>query len=384
MHPRSFAILCALALALRPAGAAAQSVGLTSFLSGAFTLPASPTPGWASASASFDPGSATLSIALSLSQASATSAWVGTGAAGQSGPQVFALSGSGSFFSGSGTLNAAQLNALVHEGLYLETANSAQPNAGLRGQLRLASEQLGLLASTNVVPPAAPAAPVVAWASLLGPQGSLLLAAHLPGSAATAVHLHRGAAGQNGPILASLAPAGASWLGFSINMLDADLVELARGGLYIDVHTAAQPAGALRDQLRPGALNSESPALSVTNGGKLAFTINAGPTFGGQAYWLLGSTSGTQPGLAVSGLPLLLNPDSYFFATLNSPNVPPLSNSFSFLGATGQGKAFFTLPPGSPSALIGVTGYHALAVVDLFAGPKLVLTSNSVPLTLLP
>ncbi|WP_347708816.1 CHRD domain-containing protein [Meiothermus sp. CFH 77666] len=70
----------------------------------------------------------------------------------------------------------------------------------------------------------------------------------------SAVHIHRGARGQNGPLLQALkvtsAPDGKSGT-FSDRLelsLD-DLNRLYRGELYFDIHTAAFRAGELRGQI---------------------------------------------------------------------------------------------------------------------------------------
>ncbi|MDT7920594.1 MAG: CHRD domain-containing protein [Meiothermus sp.] len=71
----------------------------------------------------------------------------------------------------------------------------------------------------------------------------------------SAVHLHRGAKGQNGPLLQALkvmsAPDGrsATFMDRLELSLD-DLNRLYRGELYFDIHTAAFRAGELRGQIQ--------------------------------------------------------------------------------------------------------------------------------------
>ena len=71
----------------------------------------------------------------------------------------------------------------------------------------------------------------------------------------SAVHLHRGAKGQNGPLLQALkvmsAPDGRS--ATFVDRLELsldDLNRLYRGELYFDIHTAAFRAGELRGQIQ--------------------------------------------------------------------------------------------------------------------------------------
>ena len=60
----------------------------------------------------------------------------------------------------------------------------------------------------------------------------------------SAVHIHRGAPGENGPVAFSL------WIGeSSINLSPTDAEELVSGNMYLDVHTSTHPAGEIRGQL---------------------------------------------------------------------------------------------------------------------------------------
>ena len=97
-------------------------------------------------------------------------------------------------------------------------------------------------------------------------------------------------------------------------------------------------------------------------------------------YVLLGSLSGTTPGIPIGLLVLPLNPDAYLTFTLTSPNTPPLGNSLGLLDAFGEAAASFTIPPGSSPALAGLTLHHAYVVF----GPMVVFASNPVPLRLVP
>jgi len=66
---------------------------------------------------------------------------------------------------------------------------------------------------------------------------------------ATVMHIHRGAAGVNGPIVFDLgdpaSPVTATWTG----MTPADIADLLAGDLYINIHTSGRPAGEIRGQI---------------------------------------------------------------------------------------------------------------------------------------
>lgn len=66
---------------------------------------------------------------------------------------------------------------------------------------------------------------------------------------ATVMHIHRGARGVNGPVVFDLgnpvSPVNATWSGMS----PADVADLFAGNLYVNIHTAGRPAGAIRGQI---------------------------------------------------------------------------------------------------------------------------------------
>jgi len=72
---------------------------------------------------------------------------------------------------------------------------------------------------------------------------------------ATDMHIHRGAAGTNGPVLVLLSPATINGPRTCVTVA----TDLAReivanpAGFYVNIHTAARPGGATRGQLAPVA-----------------------------------------------------------------------------------------------------------------------------------
>lgn len=83
---------------------------------------------------------------------------------------------------------------------------------------------------------------------------------------ATALHIHDGAAGVNGPVLISLAlPLGPGVSSIGEVMLTAEQeTKLMAGGLYVNVHTAADPGGSMRGQIL-------SPLMSYTDENGVAY-----------------------------------------------------------------------------------------------------------------
>lgn len=109
---------------------------------------------------------------------------------------------------------------------------------------------------------------------------------------------------------------------------------------------------------------SLTDSISIAQGGSAELLTKVDASFAGELYLVLGSSSGTHPGLALYGHTMLLNPDPYFLRTLNAPNQPPLTASFGSLGPDGDAATTFTLPAGMDPILIGLEVNHACAVIS--------------------
>src|SRR5215510_5540400 len=69
----------------------------------------------------------------------------------------------------------------------------------------------------------------------------------------TAAHIHLAPAGQNGPVIVPLTKAGEDgWaVGPGAKLQDAHYQAFKDGRLYINVHSAANPNGEIRGQIKP-------------------------------------------------------------------------------------------------------------------------------------
>jgi subtilisin family serine protease len=111
------------------------------------------------------------------------------------------------------------------------------------------------LSGANEVPPVPTSATGAAFFSYNAATRVLtynLTVANISG--VTAAHIHRGAAGTNGPVAYNLLPSGAtlspsSPLSGSVTLSPDDIGLLNSQGLYVNVHTAARPGGEIRGQI---------------------------------------------------------------------------------------------------------------------------------------
>jgi len=127
------------------------------------------------------------------------------------------------------------------------------------------------------------------------------------------------------------------------------------------------------------SLTTDTPFVSLSTGGTQALSVDHGAGHAGNTYLLLGSASGISPGLTLTGVYVPLNYDGYLVYSAQFPNLAPLGNTLGTLDANGRAQATWTLPPGLPAGLAGLSLEHASIVIS---GTSLVDSSNAMPMTL--
>lgn len=167
-----------------------------------------------------------------------------------------------------GTLAADQVNALLAGQLYVNVHSAAFPGGEIRGQIRPQGIAVAIagLAGANVVPAVTNSA--TGFAAMTVNETANTATVHVQTTGvddATEAHVHTAPAGENAtaPLFSLMKdPALAShWLLEGQSVTQADRDALAADRLYVDVHTPAALAGALRGQL---SLDAEPAATAPT------------------------------------------------------------------------------------------------------------------------
>lgn len=182
---------------------------------------------------------------------------------GQSGGVVFALynSNSGRPFDAANPVAGAALPSakdwvdLLSGYHYINVHTNAHPSGEIRGQIDATQLLEARLSAASEVPP------VVSNA-----RGHALMALNPTATALdyrvlvenitdiTASHIHRGAAGVNGPVVAPLFTGSGTFdaanpISGTVPLNTAMILEMLAGNTYVNVHTSANPSGEIRGQV---------------------------------------------------------------------------------------------------------------------------------------
>jgi len=191
-----------------------------------------------------------------------------------------------------------------------------------------------------------------------------------------AVHVVAGSAGalSGGPLNHPAMHVGLNRLGSLVLDFDGDRLD----GTFVGLAGAEDRFTIVKGENR--TFFRDQPRVSVGNGGRQDWRLEAGPLQAGNLYAVLASL-GTQPGFTFDGVHVPLNLDHWTNLSIGLANSPIYQNSFGFLDSTGRATSAFVLPPMNDPTLVGTAVFHAYLVVD---GQGVTMASNPVKLTLLP
>jgi hypothetical protein len=133
------------------------------------------------------------------------------------------------------------------------------------------------------------------------------------------------------------------------------------------------------DICTPPPLLADRYDISLMHGGVQNFEAVGLPY--SQIYLLIGSISGTSPGLQLDGVHIPINIDAYTAFTISNANSALLVNTSGF--TFGTASASLVVPAGFDPSLVGITLHHTCITQSLFTG-AVTFATNSVPTTLLP
>jgi hypothetical protein len=120
----------------------------------------------------------------------------------------------------------------------------------LSGGTAFAADIKVTLSGANEVPPVTTSASGGGTITVRD-DGSVSGSVSTTGVAGTAAHIHEAPAGKNGPVIVPLTKEGDTYrVPAGAKLTDAQMASLKAGSLYVNVHSAANPGGEIRGQLK--------------------------------------------------------------------------------------------------------------------------------------
>jgi hypothetical protein len=181
----------------------------------------------------------------------------------------------GHWFVTDAQLDDAGMASYLAGQLYINLHTPAIPAGEIRGQIAPPPVEVLFteMSGDQEVPTVVTTATGIAASTINRDTGALVLHVNATGvDDATAAHIHTAAVGENGPVLIGLTQDAANLGHWSISSsLDSgDLGDYKAGGLYVNVHTPANPGGEIRGQITPpdaADFDNLDPTVTLTSPG---------------------------------------------------------------------------------------------------------------------
>jgi hypothetical protein len=279
-------IACALVLSLATSARAQSLFGAE--LDAASVVPPTSSTAGAYGSFSLDATGALVCTVKSWG-VTGTAASIFVGAVGVNGTLLASLSGGPSVWTGTtATLSAADKASLRSGDFYVEIDSAAFPAGELRGQLFARPLLYGAHLTGDQETPQVATSAFGDATFTVNSNLTITYSVVATGLTGTAAHIHTGAFGVGGGVLFALAGGPTKWSGTTAAMTRAQFATLQTDGLYVNVHTSANPNGEIRGQIVPseitygvGSPGSAGVASlhaggAAMRGGTLGITIDSG------------------------------------------------------------------------------------------------------------
>ncbi len=308
-------------------------------MSGAQQVPAITTSanGWAVFNVSKHLGQVKFYVVANGLSGAITGAHLHSGATGSNGAVIQDLASfiSGNTITGSFTPNAGVVASLMAGTVYLNIHTSANPGGEIRAQL-MGSNKIAFdawLTGAQQTPSVSTTATAVSSVKVNTTFDTLTynVATNGLSGAITGAHFHLGAVGVSGAVAVDISS------GISGNMISGMITGTAvttsfvnsmlSGGVYLNVHTAANPGGEIRGQvnrvMREGftfSMNGaqEVPSVSSAGQGSGMVSINRDQD---NAHYMLVTTGVTASGIHIhKGLSTQTGPVAYDLSTIYANN----------------------------------------------------------------
>lgn len=196
----------------------------------------------------YDKTTKKITYTVNLNGLSSAGMHIHKGAMGENGEVVAELNANGGTTT---ALTAAQEADLLAGNLYVNVHSAAFAGGEVRGQIVTDNQAVfsNAITGDNEVPASGSSASGTFYGVYNKSNKMLSYNIVYSGTTPTAMHLHKGAAGENGGVELEVAGPYSSGMKGSVTLSSAQEKELLEGNLYLNVHSQAYPGGEIRAQL---------------------------------------------------------------------------------------------------------------------------------------
>ena len=180
-----------------------------------------------------------------------TAAHIHFGVAGKAGNIAYPLTFSGNSLIGTLDVNGNFIDSLYSTRTYVNVHTAANPNGEIRAQIGFATQVAfdAYATGANEVPATTSTGKALAVGWMSPELDSMNYLAIFDGIVPTNTHFHTGIAGENGGVIYTFASiAGVNGYMGRVGIKPDTLSKILRGGMYLNLHTAANPNGEIRGQ----------------------------------------------------------------------------------------------------------------------------------------